>query len=116
MASKKLVVLSQKIAQIEGFNKRGTLAQRNNNPGNLRYVGQKGAVKGDKGFAKFKTPDAGWQALQQQIALDASRGHTLQSFVYKYAPPSENNSAIYLQMIMKSIVAKPQQPLSDIIK
>lgn len=50
-----------------------TLAGKNNNPGNLRYVGQKGATQGAGGFARFATPEAGWQALLNQIDLDKSR-------------------------------------------
>ena len=37
---------------------------RNNNPGNLRFVGQAGATPGEGGFAKFETPQAGLDALR----------------------------------------------------
>lgn len=44
-------------------NQQNQLAYRNNNPGNLRYVGQEGASMGAGGFAKFDSPEAGFQAL-----------------------------------------------------
>ena len=84
--------------------KPGTRAFRNNNPGNLIYVGQKGASGSDKdGFCVFPTEDAGWQALYSQINLDKGRGHTLSSFMHKYAPPTENNTFKYIQFLMKEL-------------
>lgn len=78
------------IAQMEGWNVSGSLAQRNNNPGNLRAG--KGQIGTQNGFAVFATPQAGWDALSNQIQLDASRGLTLQQFISKYAPASDNNN------------------------
>lgn len=93
----KLPMIAKEIARIEGYGVKGSPAQRNNNPGNLVYVGQKGAMKvpGSR-FAKFKTPQDGFNALQNQIMLDAKRGHTLETFIYKYAPPKENNTLRYI--------------------
>lgn len=73
------------------------LAYVNNNPGNLRYASQEGATTGEKGFAKFKSPEAGLVALTNQVKLDQSRGHTISSFVSKYAPPSENDTKTYIR-------------------
>lgn len=111
-----LVALAKSIAQLEGYNKPGTLAQRHNNPGNLRYVGQSGAVKGKGGFAVFRTPQDGFTALHNQILLDAGRGLTLQQFVYKYAPPTSNNTASYLNYISRKVGADPKFRLQDVIK
>lgn len=91
----------------------GTLAARNNNPGNLKFVGQAGATMGEGGFAKFDSPDAGYQALQQQIQLDASRGLTLGQFVNKYAPPSENNTSLYIQQAQQALGISANAPLSS---
>jgi len=81
--------------------KTSRLAYVNNNPGNLRFAGQDGAVNGEKGFAKFPTPEAGVRALQNQIKLDASRNLTLAQFINKYAPPTENNTSKYIQDVIK---------------
>jgi len=53
-------------------NAQGSLAQRNNNPGNLRFAGQKGATKGDGGFAKFPSYDLGYAALVNDIKAKQS--------------------------------------------
>ena len=67
-----------------------SLAQANNNPGNLLYMGQPGATLGKGGFARFNTVEEGFQAEQNQIALDASRGLDLASFLEKMTPKSLN--------------------------
>lgn len=72
----------------------GDLNYRNNNPGNLRYAGQPGAIGQDsRGFAIFDSWESGMAALQRQIALDASRnpGWSISDFVNSYAPPSDSN-------------------------
>jgi hypothetical protein len=43
------------------------LNQRNNNPGNLKFAGQPGAVAGPNNFAVFDSIDSGWAALQRQL-------------------------------------------------
>ena len=90
------------------------LAHVNNNPGNLRFAGQAGAVKGEKGFARFSTPEAGFKALKNQIALDAKRGLNLAQFVAKYAPPSENNTTQYIKQVIKATGASAKTPLHQV--
>lgn len=91
---------------------RNTLAYRNNNPGNLRFVGQRGASPGEKGFARFDSPTEGFLALIDQVNLDKSRGHTLSSFMNKYAPPSENNTTAYINQMSKWLGIKPDDPIA----
>lgn len=56
------------VAQFEGYNTPGTVANRNHNPGNLKYAGQPGAVgKDSRGFAIFQDDVTGWQALYNQL-------------------------------------------------
>jgi len=90
------------------------LAFQNNNPGNLMFVGQPGAVQGAAGFAKFATPEAGYQALVAQVQLDAGRGLTLGQYIAKYAPPSSNNTAQYIQQASQALGVSPNVPLSSI--
>lgn len=97
------------------------LAYVNNNPGNLRFANQDGAVPGQGGFARFNSPEEGVRALQNQVALDASRGHTLDSFISKYAPPRENDTRKYKQQAVATLgypVNTPisQIPLNDLVK
>lgn len=93
---------------------KGTLAYKNNNPGNLRFVGQPGASQGVGGFAMFDSPQAGFDALVRQTQLDASRGLTLADFVYKYAPPSENNSSEYLSQVSRALGVPHGTPIAQI--
>lgn len=86
----------------------------NNNPGNLKFAGQDGAVKGEGGFAKFTSPQAGLNALVNQIKLEVKRGHTLASFVNKFAPPSENDTKQYIQQATMALGFNANTPLKNI--
>ena len=92
------------------------LAYVNNNPGNLRFAGQTGAAPGAGGFAKFATAAAGFNALVHQVALDASRGHTVASFISKFAPPSENDTGTYIRQALAALGAKANTPLAALDK
>jgi len=92
----------------------GTLADKNNNPGNLRFVGQAGSIQGEGGFAKFATPEAGYQALINQVRLDQSRGMTLAQFVSKYAPPTENNTSQYVEQMSQWLGVSADAPLASL--
>jgi len=94
--------------------KTSRLASVNNNPGNLRFAGQVGAVKGEGGFAKFTSPGHGYTALKNQINLDASRGLSLESFIGKYAPPSENNTNQYITQAVKNLGVSKNTPIKQI--
>ena len=107
--------IAQAIQRMEGYAP-GTRAYRNNNPGNLRYVGQPGATGADtSGFAIFPSYDAGYAALQKQIELDASRGLTIEQFIAKYAPPNENDTTNYTTRITEWTGFDPGMPLMDAI-
>jgi len=103
MADKALIdSLALAIARMEGYLdasgaiRSGTIAFRNNNPGNLRSWGSTPVVGG---YASFPTASAGWVALKRQIELNIGRGLTLEEFfggkpgVYRgYAPGADNNN------------------------
>jgi hypothetical protein len=62
------------IAQFEGFNSPGSRPARNNNPGDLKFAGQSGAIGKDTGnFAVFPDPGTGFQALYNQLARYVSQ-------------------------------------------
>lgn len=108
--------LAQAIQKVEGYYPPGTVvggtsfpngsvAYRNNNPGNLNYVGQAGATGADaNGYAIFPDYATGYNALVNQIQLDANKGMTLQQLIYSWAPPTgdprgTNNTTAYLQSV-----------------
>ena len=81
-----------------------TKCQRNNNPLNLRFANQKESTGADEdGFAVFPTAPAGWRAAVRQIKLDQGRGLTIRQFLWKFAPPSENDSLNYLNFMLKEL-------------
>jgi hypothetical protein len=102
--------VAQTIQTVEGYYAPGTpgypngsIAWQLDNPGNLMYAGQAGATPdtiNGRTFAKFPTYAAGYQALLNQIQLDASRGQTISQFTASYAPSSDGNDpAGYAQQI-----------------
>lgn len=80
---------------------------RNNNPGNLNYVGQEGAIKegGPNGrFAVFRSAEEGLQALANQLRRYGSRGiNSVRAIISKFAPPSENNTQAYIGSVSKGL-------------
>jgi hypothetical protein len=101
----------------------GSLAYTNNNPGNLVFAGQSGAVPGAGGFARFPSYDAGVAALKDQITLDVSRGsdvtgrpiNTLSDLINSWAPASAgNNTAAYVANVAAQTGLDPNAPLSDL--
>jgi len=70
-------------------------------PGHLVYAGQRGASPivlstGGRSWAGWNSWQEGVQGIRNQIRLDARRGHTLESFIHKYAPVSENPTSVYV--------------------
>lgn len=76
----------------EGFYTPGSIAQRNNNPGNLRSAPWLKTYSLSDGFWKATSLQEGIAGLYHQIALDVSRGSSLKQLIYKYAPPSDHNA------------------------
>lgn len=80
----------------------GNPSVRNNNEGNLNFVGQPGAVdSGDSHhFAKFFGPVSGDTALKNDLTAKLNSGlDTIRAIIYKYAPPFENNTAAYITAV-----------------
>lgn len=94
--------------------KSSRLAYTNNNPGNLRFVGQRGATRGENGFAKFASPEDGYIALKKQIDLDKSRKLTLKAFIEKYAPPTENDTDTYIRQMAKRLGINETTLISEV--
>lgn len=78
---------------------------RNNNPGNLNYVGQDGATReaGPGGrFAVFASAQQGLEALAIQIKRYANAGmNSIRAIIEKYAPKGENNTEAYIASLAR---------------
>jgi len=108
--------------------KSARLAKVNNNPGNLRLAGQKGAVQGKGGFAKFPTPQAGAQALYDDLkakitgnspAIRSKLGRdaeTLAEVISVYAPKEDyNDPKSYAQFVAKKLGVSPNEPVGNLV-
>ncbi|HGE8301172.1 TPA: lytic transglycosylase [Serratia marcescens] len=88
---------------------------RNNNPGNLNYVGQNGATLEQHAtprFANFISPFAGFMALGKQIkayyngtskAAGYQKLQSVEDIISRFAPASENNTQAYINKLSKML-------------
>lgn len=108
--------IANAIQKMEGYYP-GSVAYTNNNPGNLMYAGQPGAIGQDaQGFAIFPDYQTGLTALDNQITLDASRGQSISQFTSIYAPSSDgNNPTSYAAQIASAAGLSPSDSLSAAI-
>ena len=109
------------------------LATVNNNPFNLRYIGQAGATQGESGFAKFATAEEGWAAgvADIQYKMDGNSKNlipdgpnagqkltpdsSLEDMIRIYAPTKDNNNPVkYAQTIASALGVTPQTKLSQL--
>ncbi|ENT2973048.1 lytic transglycosylase domain-containing protein [Klebsiella pneumoniae] len=90
--------------------------ERNNNPGNLNFVGQAGASLERPGgrFARFETAFDGLRAISRQLMLYAGRGiNTVEKIISTWAPPSDgNNTPAYIQAVSRQLGVNPQVALN----
>lgn len=127
--------LVRTMARQEGWFAAGgepNLPQRNNNPINLIFAGQDGAVcsvcggkdprrpcaggRTAHGFAKFAVAGVGWAAAYRQVALWIQSAHSLEQLITTQAPPNENNTTAYISSVAAALHAEvphfdPTQPL-----
>ena len=95
-----------------------------NNPGNLRYSGQHGAtrpdgytgpVRADEPVAQFDTWVGGIIALYRQIWLQVAMGQTVRQIVSQFAPPNENDTAVYIADVAKWTGLALDTPVRDLL-
>jgi hypothetical protein len=87
---------------------------RNNNPLNLEYrSSQPGVVGSDGRFGRYQSMEDGLHAGAQQILRWVDRGDTtLTALISRWAPPSENNTAAYVQTVARETGLRADQPLN----
>lgn len=106
MTSRFLTTLALGIQSHEGYYP-GSASSRNNNPGNIRYNDSLakfyGAVKGDLGFARFRTYNDGFRALCDDLSakicgksknIDYSKNPTFLDMMKVYAPQADHNDPV----------------------
>lgn len=88
----------------------GTVSQQNNNPGNLIFMEQPGATRGEERpdgtyWAKFETPEVGHLAGQKDIQAKIKRNPnmTIGELVSLRSPASENNVSDVLYNVLDEL-------------
>lgn len=93
------------------------LGLRDNNPGNLRASSDQwqGMIGTNKGFVVFKDCSYGLRALGIDLRSKISKGYnTLEKIIYRYVPPSENDTEAYLDyMIGATLFSRSQLLTAD---
>lgn len=92
---------------------------RNNNPGNLvktniKWQG-KVTINTDGKFEQFVNIHFGIRAMLKDLINDINKGkNTVSKLILEYAPPNENDTNNYIDLVSKSIGATPNQKLTVI--
>lgn len=99
-----------------------TRGARNHNPLNIRRTSDKweglADVQQDSEFFQFKDDFYGFRAAFRIIHNGFRQGrNTVEKIVYRWAPPSENNSSAYVNYVASNLGISPSKELdySDII-
>lgn len=131
MIGKNLLTLAWAIAQYEGWSpdnlktaeiNEETIAFRYNNPGNLRSSPFMVGVK--NGFAYFYNEEVGKMALiwdlfqkcQGKTVTGLKPSSTIADLIKVYAPPSENNTEVYIQYIETRTGFKRTMRLQELLE
>ena len=91
---------------------------RNNNPGNLRKSNDPwqglAPEQTDPDFLQFSAPKWGIRALARTlIAYQDRMGlRSIKSIIYRWAPPTENNTSAYIQSVAKNLGVQPDEPIN----
>lgn len=79
------------------------LGLRNNNPGNIRVTSSdqwQGMIGSNQGFVQFQDVSWGIRAMATILGNDILSGkNTIRKLISEYAPPSENNTAGYINNV-----------------
>jgi len=111
--------MAKAIMDFEGYSQ-GSVSQRNNNPGNLKAMGQAGSVGTDsQGHAIFDTFESGWNALVNQLKMafeDRSNVYTSDDTLYDFfGRYAEANSKQYAEYVAARLSISPHTTLSRIL-
>ena len=97
-----------------------TRGVRNNNPGNLRTtnIAWQGKIPlsqntdHNKEFEQFTEIKFGIRAMLRDLTNDIDKGkNTVRKLITEYAPPSENNTQKYIDVISKAVGLDPDQTI-----
>lgn len=90
-------MLSQAIAEQEGWLVPGSLVRRLRNPCALVYKAQEGARRGSGGYASFLTDEAGWMACQRDLGAKIALGWPLEKVLKRWSA----NPRVYPGLVLR---------------
>ena|ERR1700693_1968691 len=108
--------LAQLIAKEEGYGIPGSVPTRDNNPGDLRHSPHSFHAGDPNAIGQIPTIEEGWADLERQLQLYGERGLTLREAIYEFAPPTENNSAQYLNFVCQGLGCQPDILVTEALK
>lgn len=112
-----MTLLARLISKEEGFGLPGAVPTRDNNPGDLRHAPNASHVGEDPNAIGIEpNVQAGWDDLERQLQLYASRGLTLQQLAEVYAPPAENNTTQYLNFLCAGLSLPPTATVAEALE
>lgn len=90
-----------------------TKADRNNNPGNLTGNDKwQGMVGKDGRFVQFQSYEMGSRALAKNL-MNGAVGKTVEDYMNKYAPKSENDTKSYINHVTKALGKEPGSVITN---
>ena len=99
---------SSSIIPEAGAAEMGTQVTAYNNPGNLMFANQAGAVQGQTygpGYAVFPTAEAGLDALRADLTAKVNRSNKVEDIIGQFAPRSDNPESFdnYLSFVKNRV-------------
>jgi hypothetical protein len=95
-----------------------TLADKNNNPGNLRETGipWSGAAGQNGGFTTFESAEHGVRAASKNLYTSQEKhgNSTLGEIITRHAPPSENDTPAYIAKVSNDVGIGPNDVLPNL--
>ena len=95
-----------------------TLADRNNNPGNIRTSGDnwQGADGSNAGFVNFNNPEYGVRAVAKNLytSQETHGNDSVADIISRWAPPSENDTDAYINKVAKDLGVNPFADLGSL--
>ena len=118
-----VTLLACAIATREGFFVPGSVPSIRNNPGDIRFAGQVGAVTPSAGsisafgapIATFHSVALGTNALHRQLRAQVASGQTVREIISQWAPPDENDTAGYLADVLHWTGLPADTPVLDLL-
>jgi hypothetical protein len=91
------------------------LGLRNNNPGNIKDAGieWKGKIGSNKGFVVFDDVAFGIRAMMINLhtSITVHGNDTLRKYISRYAPPQENDTEQYIQIVSHKTGIAPNEKI-----